>query len=175
MYCTARRSTRLLPGGLQSVLLHRHSGIGRIEGGIPQRIRPYPPPSVPKPHMNINTSAAKYPIGNGKNRLVRKNIPTMFRVSFSISPGDVAPPCGGLQLTETHTVPPPPSDTKRPLKVRRGIFADKHKKIVPPPKQNGAESRRIRLRRVRTPPDHFVSPIFSMSAFVSGLWPRKAT
>ena len=65
---------------------------------------------------------------------------------------------------------------KQMRRKRRGFTADnRHIRPAPPKKRNGAEPRRIRLRLIRTPPDHFVSPIFSISAFVSGLWPRKAT
>ena len=126
-----------------------------------------------------NTSAAKYPIGNEK-----------------ICPAAIYPYPDSCRPATRRTMPagkPPPHAAKprfcpdparcRPTATKRrcagseGVSLRITVTFVPPlpKKRNGAEPRRIRLRLIRTPPDHFVSPIFSMSAFVSGLWPRKAT
>lgn len=86
-----------------------------------------------------------------------------------------AAPCSKPRFAPSRTLPADGNEAQVRRK-RRGFTADnRHIRPAPPKKRNGAEPRRIRLRLIRTPPDHFVSPIFSMSAFVSGLWPRKAT
>ena len=165
-------------GPLYSVLLHRHSYFGRFERRTAERIGHSIRRLRNRPHYKNNTSAAKYPIGNEKicSAAIYPDPDSCRPATRRTMPAGKPPPHAANRASPRPCTLPADGNEAQMRRKRRGFTADnRHIRPAPPKKRNGAEPRRIRLRLIRTPPDHFVSPIFSISAFVSGLWPRKAT